>query len=192
MLSVASPDVNISKALSIGGWMSEGELLWLATQARSHQYIVEFGSLHGRSTMAMASNLMPNGKIWAVDPWAGDTYEEIHEDNSRSFITTYVMPYFIKNLKEYIDIGQVEAVREFSYRFSLPQKVDMVFIDGDHRYETVVKDIKKARELLKPDGLLCGHDYDHPHWPGVKIAVDELVNNVGLLKENSLWWEVKS
>jgi hypothetical protein len=27
---------------------------------------------------------------------------------------------------------------------------------------------------LKPDGLLCGHDYDHPKLPGVKRAVDEI------------------
>jgi predicted O-methyltransferase YrrM len=78
----------------------------------------------------------------------------------------------------------------FSYQFSLPYKIDMVFIDGDHRYETVVKDIKKAFELLKPGGLICGHDYDHPNWPGVKQAVDEYVGNVEI--EGTIWFKEKS
>jgi hypothetical protein len=185
MLSVASPD--ISKAASIGGWMSEPELIWLATQARLHRLIVEFGSLHGRSTRAMADNMMEDGRIWAVDPWKGDYY---HEDGNPIPVTTAVMPYFMRNLADYIIGGRVIPIRNFSYRFSLPFRVDMVFLDGDHRYETVVKDIKKAHELLKEDGLICGHDYGHPDWPGVKKAVDELVGEVQI--EGTIWSQIKS
>lgn len=189
MPGIAMPKVDISKALTIGGWMSEDELLWLASQARNHKYIVEFGSLHGRSTRAMADNMMPNGKIWAVDPWAGDYY---NEDNIDIPISTYVMPYFIQNLSDRIRENKVEPVREFSYRFKLPFQVDMVFIDGDHRYETVIKDIKKAFELLKDGGLICGHDYNHPSWPGVKKAVDILVDTMSPIKvEGTIWSAVK-
>lgn len=181
--------VNLNQALKIGGWMSEPELTWLAEQARNHQYIVEFGSLHGRSTRALADNMMPYGKIWAVDPWAGDYYEEGGE---KVPISTYVMPYFIQNLKEYVDRGKVIPVRDFSYRFSLPFKVDMVFIDGDHRYETVMKDIMKAFELLRDGGLICGHDYGHPGWPGVKQAVDTLVSVINDVKvEGTIWSAIK-
>lgn len=177
--------VDISKALPIGGWMSDRELLWLARRAKEREYIVEFGSLHGRSTRAMADN--NDGKIWAVDPWAGDYYNE--EGNSIP-ISTYVMPYFIQNLKDHIDKGKVIPVRQFSYLFSLPHKVDMVFIDGDHRYETVVRDIKKAYELLNTGGLICGHDYDHPSWPGVREAVTQWVGPVGV--EQTIWFAIKS
>lgn len=184
MTSVAS-SVNIEKALAIGGWMSEPELIWLATQALTHNRIVEFGSLHGRSTRALADHC--KGKVWAVDPWVGDYYKE---DGNPIPISTYVMPYFLQNLSDHIKVGRVKAVREFSYRFSLPHKVDMVFLDGDHRYETVVKDIKKAQELLEPNGLICGHDYGHPSWPGVKQAVDELIGPVGV--EGTIWFKIKS
>lgn len=180
---VASPD--IVRASTIGGWMSEGELLWLATQAQSRKLIVEFGCLHGRSTRAMADN--NKGVIWAVDPWAGDYYQE---DGSQINISTYVMPYFIYNLNDHIKTQHVIPVRKFSYQFSLDWPVDMVFIDGDHRYETVVKDIKKAYELLRPGGLICGHDYGHPMWPGVKQAVDELVGTVQI--EGTIWSAIKS
>ena len=167
--------------------MSERELLWLAMQAQNRKYIVEFGSLHGRSSRAIADNMPKNGRLWAVDPWAGDYYNE--EGNSIP-ISTYVMPYFIQNLKDHIDANRVTPVRQFSYLFSLPLKVDMVFIDGDHRYETVVRDIKKAYELLNTGGLICGHDYDHPTWPGVTEAVTELVGPVGV--EQTIWFAIKS
>jgi len=187
MLRVATPTVDISRALTIGGWMSEDELLWLATQALSHQYIVEFGSFHGRSARAMADNMIPEGKLWAVDPWMGD-YK--FENGDVIPITTHVMPYFIHNLKEYVNDGRVIPVRDFSYRFSLDHKVDMVFIDGDHRYETVKRDIEKALELLKPGGLICGHDFGHPQWHGVDKAVTEYFGKVEVC--NTIWHTLKS
>ncbi len=186
MNTVAS-QVDIEKALAIGGWMSELELIWLATQALKCKKIVEFGSLHGRSTRAMADNMPSGGKIWAVDPWNGN-YQT--EDGKQVDFTTYVMPYFVMNLRDHIDLHRVIPVRQFSYQFSLPFEVDMVFIDGDHRYDTVVKDIKKAYELLRPGGLISGHDYEHPKWPSLKQAVDELVG-VPNLVEGSIWWKIK-
>lgn len=188
MTSVATT-VDISRALAIGGWMSNEELLWLATHAQTHNRIVEFGSLHGRSTRALADN--NKGTIYAVDPWCG-AYKT---DDGRVVenIDTNVYPYFYHNLKDHIDKGHVVPVRGFSYNLSLPDCVDMVFIDGDHRYETVVKDIKKAIELTKPGGLISGHDYGHLQWPGVNRAVDEIFgDNVRLLEGTFIWWTLKS
>jgi hypothetical protein len=50
--------------------------------------------------------------------------------------------------------------------------VDMVFLDGNHEYEGVVADIEAW--LPKTRKLLCGHDYNHPDYPGVAEAVDEI------------------
>lgn len=187
MPSVVQPKVDISRALTIHGWMSENELLWLATQAYSHRYIVEFGSFHGRSAKAMADNMMPHGKIFCVDPWGGNYKNDDGETLEQ--VNTYCMPIFLKNLHEYIVKGQVVPVREFSYRFSLPFKADMVFIDGDHRYNTVVKDIKKAYELLRDGGIISGHDYSHVEWDGVKKAVDEYVGPVEVI--DTIWFTTK-
>lgn len=38
-------------------------------------------------------------------------------------------------------------------------KFDFVYIDGDHKYDSVCQDIALAIAVLKPGGLLCGHDY---------------------------------
>jgi len=179
--------VNISKAQTIGGWMSEKELLWLATQAQKYRRIVEFGSYFGRSTRALADNLMEDGEIWAIDPWGGNYYLESGE--VLKTVDTYVMPYFLQNLQDHIIMNRVIPVRGFSYSFKCPyydSLMDMVFIDGDHRYNTVKRDINKGLELLRTGGMLCGHDYDHVLWTGVKKAVDELLGPVQV--EDSIWW----
>lgn len=48
----------------------------------------------------------------------------------------------------------------------------MVFIDADHTRAAVTRDIELAMRLIKPGGLVCGHDYGVADWPGVTLAVD--------------------
>jgi predicted O-methyltransferase YrrM len=179
----------IEKALSIAGWMSPRELLWLASTASECEYIVEYGSYHGRSTRALADNVKEHGKVWAIDPWNGDYYCD-STNNQLELVNTYVLPLFRRNLRDHIYAGRVEAVRGWSYNFTPPHLVDMVFIDGDHRPETVVRDIDKALSILKPGGIICGHDYNHPMWPGVKEVVDEFFDDIGV--EETIWHKQKS
>ena len=175
--------VDISRAQSIPGWMNDGELLWLAQHAHECKTIVEFGSFHGRSTRALGDNCI-NGRVWAVDPWNGE-YPTVKGDVAAT-VNTFVYPQFYENLRDLITIGRVVPHRGFSWSFHLPYQVDMVFIDGDHRYETVKKDIDKALELLKPGGLICGHDWN---WYTVKQAVEEKLQNIKV--EETIWWTQK-
>jgi len=185
MTKLAS-QIDISKALTIPGWMSAVELVWLASRSIDCRAIVEFGCFHGRSTRAMADNT--DGTIWAVDPWAGDYPTETGEILKQ--VNTFVMPEFLDNLKEYVESKKVIPVRQFSTTFDLPFQVDMIFLDGDHRYDTVVKDIRKAQKLVKEGGIISGHDYGHPLWTGVKKAVDELLGPVEVV--DTIWWMKKS
>lgn len=180
--------VSISRALTIPGWMSERELLWLAYHAADFEKIVEFGCFHGRSTRALGDNVKDGGTVWGVDPWNGNYPDET--GRVLDSVDTYVYPYFRRNLDDLIRVGRVVPVRGFSYSFSLPFLVDMVFLDGDHRYDTVLRDLNKARELVRHGGLICGHDYGHDMWPGVKKAVDEKFGEVNI--EETIWWTIKS
>jgi len=70
------------------------------------------------------------------------------------------------------------------------ESIDAIFIDGDHSYEAVSKDLPFWWSKLKNGGWLLGDDYNSCH-PGTKRAVDEfaLRNNLKLdflTKPNSL------
>lgn len=41
---------------------------------------------------------------------------------------------------------------------------DLIFIDGDHRYEMVKQDILLYLPKMKRGGIICGHDYDSSYF----------------------------
>ena len=50
----------------------------------------------------------------------------------------------------------------------------MIFVDGDHTYQGVKKDIEALSGALASGGYICFHDYCSS-FPGVIQAVDEMV-----------------
>ena len=54
-------------------------------------------------------------------------------------------------------------------------KVDYVFLDGGHDYETVKNDLNCCRDVVIRKGTILCDDYDLTYAPGVKKAIDEFV-----------------
>jgi predicted O-methyltransferase YrrM len=165
--------------------MKTAELEWLAEKASKVQRIAEVGSWMGRSTTAMADNMEGSGVIIAVDTWRGsDELKSYFADKPEDF----VYDIFCKNLKCHIESGRVSPLRlpsvEAARELQANGKAgfDMVFIDASHDYENVKADIKAWKPLVRPGGLLCGHDWGHP--PVVQ-AVRELL---GTPKSSSTIW----
>lgn len=172
----------LSNAQKITGWMFNDELLWLAKQAQKSQMIVEAGSNIGRSTMVLADNCP--GIVISVDPYSGPYYY----DNGRlmTHFDDNTLKQFNSNLKHHLESHKVTQFRVPFTKFNHALRPDFIFLDGDHRYETVKADIHHAKKIIAQNGTLAGHDYTHKDWPGVKKAVDECIGKVNLV--NSIWW----
>ena len=71
-------------------------------------------------------------------------------------------------------------------------KFDYVFLDGGHKYETVLSDLKSLTTVIKNNGIILCDDYDLSYAPGVKKAIDEyvLLNNFNLKILNSRFAEI--
>ena len=71
-------------------------------------------------------------------------------------------------------------------------KFDYVFLDGGHKYETVLSDLKNLRNIIINSGVVLCDDYDLTYAPGVKKAIDEyvLLNNFNLKILNSRFAEI--
>ena len=61
-------------------------------------------------------------------------------------------------------------------------KIDMVFLDGGHSYETVKNDLYLILKGIKKNKIIICDDYDQYSY-GVKKAVDELLNQVAEIKQ---------
>ena len=56
-------------------------------------------------------------------------------------------------------------------------KIDYVFLDGGHDYETVKNDLNNCKEVIsKNDGVILCDDYNLSNAPGVEKAIDEFVS----------------
>jgi hypothetical protein len=137
----------------IKGWIAPDELQFLYDTAKDMKYIVEIGSYKGKSTVAM---LESGNQVIAIDHWEGSeglkmTGNEYDE--------------FIRNTKGYDNLVIIKGDSVESAKYV--DKADMVFIDGDHTYEGVKRDIEAWSPKTK---MICGHDHDLPE---VKKAVEE-------------------
>ena len=57
------------------------------------------------------------------------------------------------------------------------KKIDYVFLDGGHDYETVKNDLNSCIDVINEDGTILCDDYNLGTAPGVKKAIDEYINN---------------
>lgn len=152
--------------MHLWGWMRPGELAWLREQASRMRSVVEVGSLHGRSSYALATGCQ--GRVFCIDPWVDGAWES-----------------WTRNVRD--AFPHVTAVRGLSPGVGVwvPDPVDMVFLDGAHDRESVIADISYWQP--RTHVLLCGHDYLHEDYPDVRAVVDDLLPGAMLVPDTSIW-----
>ena len=57
------------------------------------------------------------------------------------------------------------------------KKIEYVFLDGGHDYDTIKNDLECCKEVILSNGIVLCDDYDLTYAPGVKKAIDEFINN---------------
>ena len=154
--------------------------------------ILEVGSWKGLSTSTMATICKKHSikaNIIAIDTWLGapEFWGWGLQDPTRGISLRCKDGYpqvfytFTKNMKSLghddtvipFPISSLCAVDVLKY-YNL--QADIIYIDAAHEYESVKQDINKYLEILKPNGIIFGDDYNS-NWPGVMQAVDEIFHN---------------
>lgn len=75
---------------------------------------------------------------------------------------------------------RIFKMRTDEYLLSKKEKIDCVYIDADHSYEAVKRDLMLSYEIINEGGLICGHDFCRQKYPGVVRAVEELCQEKNL------------
>jgi predicted O-methyltransferase YrrM len=146
----------------VEGWLSDDQarVLWDAAGAvRAPGRIVEIGSFRGRSMIVLASAARPGVELVAIDPHGGNDRgpQEIHADAQIGDADNAA---FESNLSRTGVRDRVRHVRTFS-REALAEvagDIDLLYIDGAHRYQPVREDIELWGARVRPGGTMLMHD----------------------------------
>lgn len=143
--------------LKIDAWITDIEATILCNL--SGKRYLEIGTWEGFSAIAVSDSFE---EVWTIDPTP---------TNSRHYMLLRLFCYF----------SNIQYIRKKSEEIASIIKenyFDVVFIDGKHDFDSVLRDARNYYCKVKYGGHLVFHDYYNPGQPEVRIAVDHF------LKEN--------
>jgi predicted O-methyltransferase YrrM len=150
------------RVAAVEGWMTPGQARRLWTCARtvpSGGTIVEIGSFRGRSMIVLASAAPEGTELVAIDPHAGNDrgpheFEGFEEQASEDHDV------FNANLTAAGVRERVRHVRKFSHEAlaDVDGEIDLLYIDGAHRFGPALDDIRRWSDRVRPGGDLLIHD----------------------------------
>jgi len=146
--------------------------------------VVEIGCYQGRSTFALLQGC--KGPVYAVDPWIDIMRNG--SDNLALFLANLCRRLDLSAWRRLIPVLLPSAEAALAVDAHARSRFDMVFIDGDHSYESVKQDIELW--LPKTRKLICGHDFGNPDYPGVEKAVVERFGDA-VTRGPGLIWSVR-
>jgi predicted O-methyltransferase YrrM len=122
--------------------------------------VLEVGTHIGSSTIALASTLSGSARITTVDIMdvndpSGRPWERYGAQRSPAEIVHGLVPV------------KFVVSDSLSYLANTGERYDFIFLDGDHRAETLYQELPLALSRLKPEGLILLHDYfpgGRPLW----------------------------
>jgi len=170
-------------------------LLKLIKDLPDNIIMAEIGCYAGESSLMFLQSGKIN-KFYAVDPWdkiyKGDLRGRSEEDIKLIECVYGDMEWaeesFDIRMKSYCNVVKLKMVLEEALN-KLPL-LDFIYIDADHTYSAVLKDITLAKKIVKKNGIIAGHDYNRLH-NGLKQAVNEMfkIEDIKFYPDSS--WLVK-
>ncbi|HEX6813685.1 MAG TPA: class I SAM-dependent methyltransferase [Planctomycetota bacterium] len=171
--------------VSIDGWLSIDEAIGLYELARSlpgeRPVAVEIGCWQGKSSVCLARGLAarPGARLHCIDPFdaSGDAESTAEYHDRAKGLANPLRAAFEQNLRDAGVHGVVEVRQGMSHEHAAAwqQPIDLLFLDGDHGYDAVRRDVLDWAPKIRPGGWLCMHDVVHPVHTGPRRVVDEIL-----------------
>ena len=160
--------------------------------------ILEIGIHKGDFSKQLFTNFNPS-KLILVDPWIA--YDDLIYKNSwygnSSNSNQKIQDEYYLNLLDYfkkqIFENKVEICRKTSDEFFLKNEniFDLIYIDGNHLFEFVKRDIFNSLKFIKEDGLIVLDDYALKGWwdDGITKAVNFHLKekNIKIIRKHNIF-----
>lgn len=138
----------------------------LLCNSRGVRYAIEIGTDQGEFSNSFMERFDGLG-LFCVDPYT--QYEYLPEDR-----TPDLMMAVVRLSKWGSRVRMLRTTSELAAK-NLPwwvrDKVDFVYVDGCHDYESVKSDLNTWWPLLSEGGILAGHDFEHTHLSVVNVVM---------------------
>lgn len=170
----------------IEGWLSfseAAELYTLASALKSKKSIIcEIGCWKGKSTYVLGTALktMGRGLIYSIDPFDGsgdtaslETYKKAISKMNTSLLKNFQDTIHKYNLGPYITI--IPTTSKKAKKYFDEKKIDLLFIDGNHEYESVQADYRLWSPLIKKNGFIALHDVGAKHVDGPRMVMEKFI-----------------
>lgn len=153
--------------------------------------IAEVGVFKARTIKRVLRVLHDNiDEYWGIDPWhylgkeyGGKMGNASQEDWDRVYRQVCNLYFYFPKLR------LLRMISEQAAEFFEDRYFDLVFIDGDHRYEAVKRDIELWLPKVRAGGIISGHDYGARKFEGVTRAVGEKFGNDIIVEEETYVWK---
>jgi len=183
----------IQSSQEIDGWFDFPDLYSSYAKILKHDSIfVELGVWKGRSICFLGEELVKldkKPKVFAIDTFKGTDNDERQQKeierlggNTLDVFKTYLEDLSLTSLITILAQDSAEAAKNFE-----DNSIDIIFIDADHSYEAVKKDLEIWYPKMKKDSIMSGHDY---WFEPLRKAVGEFFYPKDLLvseASNSSW-----
>ena len=180
-----------------GGWFSEEDIeeyKRLYSNLFDATVTAEIGVFYGRSICSVAEIIKEkNIIVHCFDAFSKTERLDIVERTRRNhYFNRFIAmkKIFIENITSFgiqdnCIIHEGISWEMLSY---LPNDFfDFIFIDGDHSYDGALQDITVSKLKIKPNGVIAGHDYNHPPEEGLRRAVHESFGKSNIKTAASFW-----
>jgi len=146
--------IGVAGAPHIPTFTSQAELhalYYLARNCHPASSALEIGSYLGASTCYLAAGMAKiNGKLFCVDTWQNETMPDGVRDTFAEFMEN------TKGARPWLGIVRKRSDQLVQTDVATP--LDLVFIDGDHRYQAVRADFQRICPWLSPEATVAFHD----------------------------------
>jgi predicted O-methyltransferase YrrM len=152
------------------------DILYALTEKYNLKNYLEIG-VHNGSSMSYVLQSDKNKSCIGIDPFETLTTVDPH-------MTHYIKMDKITEEKTQLNLNKnnrynsnIKLVKKLSSEVldnSIENNIDLLFIDGDHKYESVYADYKKFLKYVKSGGFIV---FDDLHQDGPNKCFNEIVKN---------------
>lgn len=161
-----------------------------------HEIGAEIGVFEGDNSLALLDGLPGLKVLLCVDSWKHYPDFAASTPNKKGKVANAnfeeVEKVFLSQMEKHK--GRFTLIKDDSNdatMFITNGCLDFVFIDGNHAYAYVKKDIEAWSPKVKSGGLIIGHDYVNKPGYGVIEAVNEAFDVVAVDRRSKCWYTVK-